>query len=139
MSGNRVRGVGLSDTANQPVWRQEFPPEAQAVRDARSFVVGSPAASGVDPDLLAMAVSELASNAVLHARSSFTVSSEGLPDGVRVEVSDGSDVVPRPRQPEPSRVTGRGLMIVAEVSRAWGVRRIPTGKVVWFEMGRATT
>ena len=110
--------------------------EATAVRDARQFVVDSPAAAGVDREELAMAVSELASNAVLHARTPFEVYVERLVDGIRVEVLDGSATLPVARPTDPSAVTGRGLLIVASVSRDWGARSTSGGKVVWFEMGR---
>jgi anti-sigma regulatory factor (Ser/Thr protein kinase) len=128
----------VSGTTSRERWSEAYPAEAIAVRDARSFVVGSPAAAGVDPADLAMAVSELATNAVLHARTPFEVSVERLEDGIRVEVVDGNPTMPAARRAEASNVTGRGLLIVSSVSRAWGAEPSGGGKVVWFEMGYAS-
>jgi anti-sigma regulatory factor (Ser/Thr protein kinase) len=52
---------------------REFPFEASAVRAARAFVTESPIADGVDCEVLALAVSELASNVILHANTPFVV------------------------------------------------------------------
>jgi hypothetical protein len=30
--------------------------------------------------------------------------------------------------------SGRGIFLVSRLARQWGVSRIPTGKVVWFEI-----
>jgi hypothetical protein len=56
---------------------------------------------------LALAVSELASNEVLHAGYAFVVTLERLDDGVRVSVSDSSCAVPRLRDFDAMSVTGR--------------------------------
>jgi anti-sigma regulatory factor (Ser/Thr protein kinase) len=81
-----------------------------------------------------LAVSELVTNAVVHAGSSLTVRLR-VGGWVRLEVSDAD---PRPVDPppmaEPDRESGRGLRLVANVSRAWGVERDPRGKTVWCEL-----
>jgi anti-sigma regulatory factor (Ser/Thr protein kinase) len=126
----------VNETTSRGPWIQEYPAEAVAVRDARRFVVESPAATTVDPNDLAMAVSELVSNAVLHARTPFEVRVESLDDGIRVEVLDRSPTMPVARRADPTTVTGRGLLIVQTVSRSWGTEACADGgKVVWFEMG----
>jgi hypothetical protein len=56
-------------------------------------------------------------------------------DRVRVEVSDAARALPRPRQPGPWDVGGRGLQLVAALSRRWGVEEIAgDGKTVWCEI-----
>ncbi|GAA2719158.1 ATP-binding protein [Cellulomonas aerilata] len=84
-----------------------------------------------------LGVSELATNAVLHGRTPFTVSVLRTADGVRIEVSDGSPLPPQVRRLSTFASTGRGLRLVASVSSSWGVVPVPpdgrAGKTVWFE------
>ncbi|HZG05688.1 MAG TPA: ATP-binding protein [Streptomyces sp.] len=56
--------------------------------------------------------------------------------GLRVEVSDADDVLPRPREATPDDESGRGLALVAALADAWGAypRRCGIGKTVWFEL-----
>ena len=85
----------------------------------------------------ALVVTELAANAALHAGTEFTVTLQHEGDSVRVEVRDGSDRLPRTRSHSIESTTGRGLRLVAELARAWGVREQDPGKAVWAEL--ATT
>lgn len=117
---------------------REFAPEPAAVRTARDFVTGSPISQGVDPEALALAVSELATNVVLHASTPFVVTVERLSDGVRVSVTDGNPSVPRIREVDSASVTGRGLAIVRSLSRHLQVDATEPGKTVWFELGWTT-
>lgn len=82
-----------------------------------------------------LGVSELATNAMLHARTAFTVTVRRTrQDRVRVEVTDGSPVPVQLRRFGVSATTGRGLQLVASVSHDWGIEVGPvTGKTVWFE------
>jgi hypothetical protein len=89
---------------------------------------------------LALVGSELVTNAVLHARTPLTVTLELQPDRVRVSVSDHSAAPVAPRHYQPDALTGRGLGVVAAVSRSWGVEPATGGKVIWAELvidGRA--
>jgi anti-sigma regulatory factor (Ser/Thr protein kinase) len=117
---------------------REFAPEAGAVRAARAFVTESPLCDGVDPESLALAVSELATNVVLHASTPFVVTVERLSDGVRVSVTDDNPSVPRIRDMNSASITGRGLAIVRSLSRHLQIDRAGPGKTVWFELGWAT-
>lgn len=86
----------------------------------------------------ALLVSELAANALLHARTDFTVTVCVLPDGAaRLEVTDGSRSVPRSRRYGQEATTGRGLRLVEDLSRGWGVEAGPEGKTVWVEVEAA--
>jgi serine phosphatase RsbU (regulator of sigma subunit) len=54
-------------------------------------------------------------------------------DVLRCEVEDDSPIVPRMRHARLSDEGGRGLFLVDQLARRWGVTRVSTGKVVWFE------
>lgn len=84
-------------------------------------------------------VSELASNAVLHARSALVVTASWSQQrGVlRVTVRDGQhDGEPRVRHPAADATSGRGLEIVEMLASRWGIVRDHDGKAVWFELAR---
>ena len=84
----------------------------------------------------ALVVSELLSNAILHA---YPLPGERLQvawavDGssVEVAVSDGgSATVPHAGHPLPSSISGRGLSIVEHLCQTWGVRADDVGLTVW--------
>jgi anti-sigma regulatory factor (Ser/Thr protein kinase) len=133
-----VDSAGTLSQEVRRVQRREFPPESLSVREARRFVVECDAVEGVERGALELAVSELASNAVLHAGTPFEVTVERLTDGVRVCVSDSHRSLPRPRDADPGTVTGRGLAIVKALSRELRFEETDAGKRVWFELGWST-
>ena len=100
---------------------------------ARAFVsrhlVDHRLASLVDP--IRLVVSELATNAVVHAQTPFVVTLSREADTIRVTVSDDSAwIVPR----APDHVLqagGRGLGIVKVLSRDWGVITDLGSTTVW--------
>ncbi|GAA5147351.1 hypothetical protein GCM10023340_19660 [Nocardioides marinquilinus] len=87
-----------------------------------------------------MAVSELVTNALLHAEPPIHVRVRGTHEHPRVEVADASTEVPDlPRPPlidddldDLLLTFGRGLSIVARASEAWGAEIEDEGKTVWF-------
>lgn len=111
----------------------------RGVQDARRWVVGT--CQDIDRgDLVECAelgVSELVTNALLHARPPLSVRVRGTREHPRVEVRDGSLELPimpgDPHDEDDLLLTfGRGLSIVARCSSAWGVEVEDDGKVVWF-------
>ncbi len=82
-----------------------------------------------------MITSELATNAVLHAHSPFRVSITRNADTLRVAVRDASFDPPEPRGTDAGTVGGRGMLLVAALSRSWGSDPEPDGKTVWAEVG----
>ncbi|MBB2901391.1 hypothetical protein FHR75_002179 [Kineococcus radiotolerans] len=84
-----------------------------------------------------LGVSELVTNALLHARTAFTITVRSMPTGtVRIEVSDSSPLPAQQRHLGLGATTGRGLRLVEAVSSAWGVDPLASGgvgKTVWFE------
>ena len=115
----------------------EFEPHATAVRAARRFVRAN---AGVDPQQgadLELVTSELATNAVLHARTPFEVRVLAAPDCLRVEVTDRSPTLPVIKDHGTEAPTGRGLKILDAIADRWGVEPTDGGKVVWFEVDLA--
>lgn len=84
-----------------------------------------------------LGVSELVTNALLHAEPPVHLRLRGTVDHPRIEVLDTSTVTPQhPREDleDAALATGgRGLEIVALFSRAWGSVVDADGKLMWFE------
>ena len=107
-----------------------------APADARRFV-DDVLSSSPHRESAKLVTSELVTNAVRHGgidAGSIDVAVVMI-DGVRLEISQRkhSGFVHSIRRPNPDEATGRGLMIVAAVSSAWGVDE-STGKV-WVVFG----
>ena len=115
--------------------RADYRGEPASVSAARHFVGGALAqAPRTVRERATLLVSELASNAVRHARTPFSVTVLASGGRVRVEVEDSGAGHPIRRQPRPTEPTGRGLLIVGEMSDQWGVDEHRQGKTVWFEL-----
>jgi anti-sigma regulatory factor (Ser/Thr protein kinase) len=91
-------------------------------------------------DRAAVMTSELATNAVRHARSDFVVQIETTPVSIRVEVIDSGAGTPTIRDLGARAASGRGLRIVDTLADEWGVVQNPSGigKTVWFWLFLAT-
>ena len=114
-----------------------FDATADAPGQARRFVAGALPTS--EPELSETAqlvVTELATNAVSHAKSAFSVAVSFRPEVMRIAVRDAGPDDPIPRRPPAEATSGRGLLVVEAVARRWGVRRLPRGKAVWVEIPR---
>jgi len=114
----------------------QLSPDHAAASKARRFVSDTMREWGCadaipDAELL---VSELVTNAVLHARSATRVTIDHAGTTVRISVCDDSPARPRLRDYGPEAVTGRGLVIVDRIARRWGVDPNADGKCVWFEI-----
>jgi anti-sigma regulatory factor (Ser/Thr protein kinase) len=76
-------------------------------------------------------VSELATNAVLHGRTGFSVTVVALDSEVRIVVTDAGSGWPQVQKATGLDVGGRGLHIVDTLSDDWEVQRVsPSGKTV---------
>jgi anti-sigma regulatory factor (Ser/Thr protein kinase) len=118
-------------------------PQALSARRARRFVaetLQSWTLSGpVDENLVDVAtllVSELVTNAVVHAGSPalLVVRPSERPGCVRVEVCDQDAEPPIVHAFDPDATDGRGLALVAALADRWGVQPTAVGKSVWFEL-----
>lgn len=103
---------------------------------ARRFVIAALREWWVESDTADVMVSELATNAVLHARTDYTVTVRMSGDTVRVGVADRNSRAPAPAPLVPGATTGFGLRLVANLASHWGVASNDDGKDVYFEIPR---
>lgn len=82
-------------------------------------------------------VTELVTNAVVHAGTAVELHIDTTGAGLRVEVVDSSPGgLPLPqRTVEDNREGGRGLLLLDALSSAWGSTHTATGKSLWFRLG----
>lgn len=124
-----------------PAYTETLPRVAASVHRARRLVrlaLDVWGLTGVQDDA-ELIVSELLTNAVLHARrDSVRVTAMRLGERrVRVAVVDLSCDRPAARAAGDDQESGRGLDIVATPSGGrWGVEPLPWGKRVWAELGQ---
>jgi anti-sigma regulatory factor (Ser/Thr protein kinase) len=121
--------------AGSDVLSLTLPPTARAAADGRRFVVQALTDWQCDAliDAAALLVSELVTNAVVHARTALSVSIRRVDTGlIRIEVSDGSSVFPRRRRAAADATTGRGVALLESLASDWSVRLTGTGKSVEF-------
>lgn len=118
-----------------------LPPDPSSARRARRHVVEVLERAGLadQTDAAALLVSELVTNALLHARSAMTLRVEAGPAGIRVEVADGSPRRISRRRYSPESSTGRGVLLLEELASRWGVDPHREGKAVWFELPGTTS
>jgi hypothetical protein len=129
--------LGGSDLSGEPAGLERtFNWGIFAPREARRFV--AEILSNLDrPDLVddaLLVVSELATNAVVHARSPFTVTLSSDADKIKIAVRDGSPAIPELGSDDPLEPGGEGLKLVAAVCSRWGADLLGNGKVVWAEL-----
>jgi anti-sigma regulatory factor (Ser/Thr protein kinase) len=118
--------------------RLRLEPDATSVRGVRSLLDRLLASwrldNRVDPEEVKLVASELATNAVRHTGRPETATVMYSGSAVRVEVDDGSPILPEYRQAGPEDVSGRGLLLVDALADKWGVESRPDGKRVWCEI-----
>ena len=122
------------------IQQRTLPPDPSSAMAARRFArdVLKTWREGDSTDVVQLLVSELVTNAVLHAGSKVEVSVRHRGEWLRVEVVDESPVLPGPREFTDDAATGRGLALLDMLADDWGVEPIADhGKVVWFEVPAA--
>ena len=131
-------GVRCGARERTEAWRR-FDDAARDLPGARAFVRGTLGGWGhhVVATEAAVVVTELATNAVLHARTPFHVSVSQGDGRVRIAVHDGSDALPERRAYGPDWTSGRGLHLVQSLSVSWGVDQHAGLKSVWAELPSA--
>lgn len=118
-----------------------LPPELDSPSRARRFVREVLTGARLDEavDAAELAVTELVTNAALHARTGLSVTVLLGGSRVRVEVRDGSTQLPDRQAFDVHATTGRGLALVGALAADHGVLSLgDDGKVVWFELDGTT-
>jgi anti-sigma regulatory factor (Ser/Thr protein kinase) len=121
-----------------PAWSYDIRLAIQPVSAsrARDFVRQRLAEQGLErlEDDVTLVVSELATNAMVHAQTPFTVCLQAFERTLLLEVEDGCRTAPVLLVARGLETNGRGLSIVSLLSRDWGVNaRSDGGKSVWAE------
>jgi anti-sigma regulatory factor (Ser/Thr protein kinase) len=129
--------------SGSPVWSHHTRLGAEPVSAprARAFVrqhlLEHQLAFLVDP--VRLVVSELATNAVLHAQTAFTLTLTEIDQTVVLALQDDSTELPRLSSAAVSDIGGRGLGIVRAISLDWGISTTHSGsKTVWASFGTRT-
>ncbi|HET9093636.1 MAG TPA: MEDS domain-containing protein [Solirubrobacteraceae bacterium] len=114
----------------------DFMPTLESPSRVRTLLRSVLRDGNLDEDLIergTLAASELAANAVLHARTSFRLLVQPMPSSVWIGVEDGAPLIDR------RTVVGRaphGLGLIAALALRWGIHLKATGKIVWAEIPR---
>lgn len=127
------RGARAQGPAGAPATvSAELPLSAASARIAREMAAHL--TGQLDNTTLGLVVSELVTNAVMHARVAprLTLSWDGR--CVRIEVSDDGPGRPVLRRPAPTATSGRGVALVDSLAEHWGVVPGRGGKTVWAEV-----
>jgi anti-sigma regulatory factor (Ser/Thr protein kinase) len=113
-----------------------LPASTESVPVARRFAREELRSSSADVDTVVLLVSELVTNAVLHARSDVVLTVVDQGETARVEVADSSPLPPRLHDFAVESATGRGMKLLDRLAQRWGAApRQDGGKIVWFEIG----
>lgn len=126
----RIQGLPAEAVGD---WR--LPREPRSVGRARELARTQLLAWDLEPlvDTVELLVSELVTNAMRYGEGEIRL--RLLLDRTLVcEVWDAGLVQPRRRRARDTDEGGRGLQLVGLLSAAWGSRRTPRGKTVWFEL-----
>ncbi|MFG2119434.1 SpoIIE family protein phosphatase [Streptomyces sp. NPDC048710] len=126
----RVQGLPADSVGD---WT--LPREPRSVGRAREYARAQLLSWDMEPlvDTTELLVSELVTNALRYGEGEIRL--RLLLDRTLVcEVWDSGLVQPRRRRARDTDEGGRGLQLVGLLSAAWGSRRTPRGKTVWFEL-----
>ncbi len=116
--------------------RADFTGDPTSASQARRFVDATLRSWSCDAllEIATLLVSELVSNAVLHAGTSIRVVIRVSHGRLRFEVHDGDARLPARKHYSMLSATGRGLLMVERMADDWGVEPEGHGKAVWFEL-----
>lgn len=136
MSARGARPFYNSNLMTPTEVRADFPADPSSAARARRFVEATLHTWSCDTllDSAVLLVSELVSNAVLHAGTPIVVVLRREEGRLRAEVRDGSTRLPTAKHYSSLSGTGRGLLLLDRIADQWGAGPDGTGKIVWFEL-----
>ncbi|MFD3562889.1 SpoIIE family protein phosphatase [Streptomyces sp. NPDC058686] len=126
--------TGTLDKYRVAVW--ELAADPAMVGRARAAATGQLGEWGLDDVSFTteLIVSELVTNAIRHAAGPIQL--RLIRDQTLIcEVSDSGHTSPHMRHAASDDEGGRGLFLIAQMTRQWGTRYTPTGKTIWAEQG----
>lgn len=126
--------MSRSHVRARSAFEEQLPPQPTSVARARRLTRDL-LTEAEREDLVEAAtllVSEIVTNAILHAGTAIDLRASLTSEGLRVEVGDGSAHLPTPRRYGPTAGTGRGMMLLEQLVEDWGAERRADGKTVWF-------
>lgn len=104
--------------------RLDLPLEPSSPSRARHFVrgvLGDWDVGGETTEDAALLVTELVTNAIIHARTSVQVVVDRTDSTVEFSVTDSGPGVIRMEEPRPDSVTGRGIFMLDQIAAGWAV------------------
>ncbi|MGW2331884.1 SpoIIE family protein phosphatase [Streptomyces sp. NPDC001700] len=112
----------------------DLPCDPAVVANARSLAVHQLAEWGLEELVMTteLIVSELVTNAIRHGTGPIRLRLIRH-DVLICEVADASNTSPRLRHARTTDEGGRGLFLVAQMTRRWGTRYAEGGKLIWAE------
>ncbi|MEU6670182.1 ATP-binding protein [Streptomyces sp. NPDC046727] len=134
-AGRRVRRLPLEGESGVVPLARDF---ARQALYAWGWLPAATADQRAAAEDVLLVVSELVTNACLHAEGPEEVVIACDNKVIRLEVSDRGTGQPAPRTPHRAgRPGGHGMFIVQRLCLDWGVVRTPgrSGKTVWAELG----
>ncbi|UQA94148.1 SpoIIE family protein phosphatase [Streptomyces halobius] len=125
----RTRALGAHQVAS---W--DLPADPAVVAGARTLAGRQLVEWGMDElrSTTELIVSELVTNAIRHAAGPITLRLIRQ-TALICEVTDASSTSPHLRHARTTDEGGRGLFIVAQLTRRWGTRYTANGKILWTE------
>src|SRR5579859_7781198 len=115
----------------------ELPLRPDAPLVARRLLAEAMAECGHTKEMLDQAtlvISELVTNAVIHARTPVAVAIRSDSTRVRVAVHDFDPTAPVETERGPSTGLGMGLYLVDSLAVDWGIQPTADGKTIWAEL-----
>ncbi|MGD3106472.1 SpoIIE family protein phosphatase [Streptomyces sp. YGL11-2] len=128
----RTHALGTGQVAS---W--DLPTDPAVVARARALAGRQLSVWGMEPLLFTteLVVSELVTNAIRHGSGPITLRLIRQDAALICEVFDTGSTAPHLRHARTTDEGGRGLLIVAQLTRRWGTRFTANGKIIWAEQG----
>lgn len=125
------RTAAPDSAASWPLCREPF-----SAALARRLAAEQLAEWGLDGliDTAQLLVSEVVTNAVRHTAGPILLSLTQYPTALRCDVEDSDPETPQHKPGSEEAESGRGLVLLDALTMAWGSRRTPDGKSIWFEL-----